>query len=228
MKRLLFAAVCGGSLLLVVTAARVDTVFAAEEGMYRVRVTNLTNTQRFTPILAATHTRGARVFRAGTAAAPELRALAENGDTGPLTALLTGLPAAVREVGSTSGLLTRGASVTFEISGGGGFDWLSLASMLIPTNDASVGLETTLPEAGETKVVYAYAYDAGTERNDELCSSIPGPSFSECGGPGGGAQVGNGEGVITVHSGIHGVGDFLPHLRDWRNPVARITIWNVM
>lgn len=98
-----------------------------------------------------------------------------------LTGLLTGLPAAVREVGSTSDLLTRGASVTFETSGGGGFDQLSLATMLIPTNDAFAGLETTLPDAGEMKVVYAYAYDAGTEQNDELCSSIPEPSFSECG-----------------------------------------------
>ena len=228
MKRLLVVAIFGGSLLLLVTAARVDPLFAAEEGMYMVRVTNMTNAQRFTPVLAATHTPRAHLFRPGTAATPELRALAENGDTGPLTSLLTGLPAAVREVGSTAGLLTRGASVTFKISGGGGFDLLSIASMLIPTNDAFVGLETTLPDAGETKVVYAYAYDAGTEQNDELCSSIPGPSFSECGGPGGGAHVGNGEGVVVVHSGIHGVGDFLPHLRDWRNPVARITIWKVM
>ena len=174
MKRSLFTAGLGVSLLLLVTAMPLDTVFAAEEGMYMVRVTNLTNAQRFTPVLAATHTGGARLFRPGRAATPELRALAENGDTGPLTALLTGLPAAVRDVGSTSGLLTRGASVAFKISGGGGFDKLSLAAMLIPTNDAFVGLETTLPESGEKKVVYAYACDAGTEQNDELCSSIPG------------------------------------------------------
>ena len=115
MKRLLFTAAFGGSLFLLVTAARVDSVFAAEEGMYVVQVTNLTNTQRFTPILAATHTGGARLFKPGTRATPELRALAEGGDTGPLTALLTGLPAAVREVGSTSGLLRRGGSVTFKI-----------------------------------------------------------------------------------------------------------------
>ena len=223
MKRLLFAAAIGAGVLCGMPGL-VETLVAADEGMYEVRVTNLTNAQRFTPILAVTHTRGARVFRPGTAATPELKALAEGGDTGPLTALLTGLPAAVREVGSTSGLLTRGASVTFEISGGGGFDLLSLAAMLIPTNDAFVGLETTLPESGETKVVYAYVYDAGTEQNDELCSSIPGPFFSECGGPGGGAAAGNGEGVVTVHSGIHGVGDLMPHLRDWRNPAARIAI----
>ena len=30
---------------------------------------------------------------------------------------------------------------------------------------------------------YARAYDSGSEVNDELCASIPGPDFEECGGP---------------------------------------------
>ena len=226
MKRFLQAAVFGGGLAVLVTAALVDPLFAAEEGIYEVRVTNLTNAQRFTPILAVTHTRAVRVFRPGRAATPGLKTLAEEGNTGPLTTTLTGMPA-VREVGSTSGLLTRGASVRFEITGGGGFDVLSLAAMLIPTNDAFFGVDTTLPDSTETKVVYAYAYDAGTEQNDELCSSIPGPFFNECGGPGGGAPVGNGEGVVTVHSGIHGIGDLPASHRDWRNPVARVMIRKV-
>ena len=46
----------------------------------------------------------------------------------------------------------------------------------------------------------------------------------ECGGPGGGDMVGGGEGVIHVHRGMQGVGDFNASMRDWRNPVARITI----
>ena len=220
--------VLGGCLLLILTATPVSTLVAADPGIYEVRVTNLTNAQRFTPILGATHTPSVHVFRPGTMATPELRALAEDGDTAPLTAMLNGMPAAVSDVSSTAGLLTRGASVSFEVTGGGGFDVLSLAAMLIPTNDAFFGLETTLPEDGDMKVVYAYAYDAGTEQNDELCSSIPGPGFVECGGPGGGAQTGNGEGVVTVHSGIHGSGDLEPRLRDWDNPVARVTIRKVL
>jgi hypothetical protein len=72
------------------------------------------------------------------------------------------------------------------------------------------------------------AYDAGSERNDELCASIPGPDFFECGGPGGGSQVEGGEeGFVHVHSGIHGVGDLVPAERDWRNPVARISITRI-
>ncbi len=43
----------------------------------------------------------------------------------------------------------------------------------------------------------ASAYDAGSERNDETCASIPGPDFVECGGPGtGGQPVGGEEGYV--------------------------------
>ena len=67
MKRFLLAAVFGAGLHLMVTPAFVETLSAAEEGVYMVRVTNLTNGQKFTPILAATHTPAVRVFRPGTA-----------------------------------------------------------------------------------------------------------------------------------------------------------------
>ena len=81
-----------------------------------------------------------------------------------------------------------------------------------------------LPKGNETLTIDALAYDAGTERNDERCASIPGPNFAECNGPGGGARVGGGEGAVTVHNGIHGIGDLRASERDWRNPVARIVI----
>ena len=69
------------------------------------------------------------------------------------------------------------------------------------------------------------AYDAGTEMNDEMCSSIPNPppGYPECEAPGAGNTIGMGEGAIVISSGIMGVGDFMRN-RDWKNPVARITI----
>jgi hypothetical protein len=36
--------------------------------------------------------------------------------------------------------------------------------------------------------------------------------------------VGNGEGFVHVHRGMHGVGDFKAAARDWRNPVARVQV----
>ena len=51
---------------------------------------------------------------------------------------------------------------------------VSLVGMLIPTNDAFLGANMMLPGEGGM-MGYANAYDAGTEMNDEMCSSIPNP-----------------------------------------------------
>ena len=194
---------------------------------YMVSVTNMTRAQTFTPILVATHTQAVRMFTAGTAASPELRELAEEGNTDPFTTLLRGIRD-VRDVVTVAGLLTPGVTAGIEVMGGGSFDRISVAAMLIPTNDAFFAVTgLLLPTGNEPLTVDAPAYDAGTERNDERCASIPGPNFAECGGPGGGARVGGGEGAVTIHNGIRGVGDLRANDRDWRNPVARITIRRV-
>lgn len=36
--------------------------------------------------------------------------------------------------------------------------------------------------------------------------------------------VGGEEGYVHIHAGIHGIGDFMASDRDWRNPVAEITV----
>jgi hypothetical protein len=49
---------------------------------------------------------------------------------------------------------------------------LSLVSMLIPTNDAFIGLDSIeIPTEPGTYTYYLNAYDAGTELNDELNST---------------------------------------------------------
>ncbi len=35
------------------------------------------------------------------------------------------------------------------------------------------------------------------------------------------------EGYVHIHRGIHGVGDLVAAVHDWRNPVAKITITKV-
>lgn len=192
---------------------------------YEVTVTNLTRGQSFTPILVASHRAGMRLFEPGGAASAELESLAEEGDTGPLTAMLLGRRG-VKDVQTSGGLLPPGGSVTVTVEAGGRFDHLSLGAMLIPTNDGFVALNGVAGPQGRKRMMYrALAYDAGTEVNDETCASIPGPDFVECGGPGsGGAPSGGEEGHVHVHAGIHGVGDLEPSLRDWRNPVASISI----
>lgn len=198
---------------------------AAEDGpRYEVTITNLTRGQQFTPILVASHREGVQLFALGHPASSELATLAEEGNTGPLTSVLRGL-AEVRDVTSSSGLLDPGHAVTVTVEGGAGFDHLSVAAMLIPTNDGFFALNGVAgPRGNQTLTLFSPAYDAGSERNDELCASIPGPFFTECGGPGGGAKAGGGEGFVHIHAGIHGIGNLNAAQRDWRNPVAEITI----
>jgi hypothetical protein len=98
---------------------------------------------------------------------------------------------------------------------------VTIASMLIPTNDtffAVNGIDG--PRGNKTLSLTAIAYDAGTELNDELCISLPGPG---CGGDPGPVSD-NGEGYIYVSNGVRGVGDIDADARDFNNPVARITI----
>ncbi|HYO80686.1 MAG TPA: spondin domain-containing protein, partial [Bryobacteraceae bacterium] len=53
---------------------------------------------------------------------------------------------------------------------------LSVAAMLVPTNDAFFAINgTQVLEGSETVVLMSPAYDTGTEANDELCRNIPGP-----------------------------------------------------
>jgi len=192
---------------------------------FDVTVTNLTRGQQFTPILVASHRSGVRLFDLGQAASSGLQTLAEEGNVGPLTAELLA-QRGVLEVVNSGALLDPGATVTIRVRTRPGFDRVSVASMLIPTNDAFFALNGVriAPETASASFT-SVAYDAGSEVNDELCASIPGPFFDECGGPGGGAApTGGEEGYVHVHGGVHGTGDIVEARRDWRNPVVHITV----
>jgi hypothetical protein len=206
-------------------AAGVGVGPAESAPRFEVTVTNLTRGQQFTPILVASHRPGVSLFVLGEAASPELATLAEEGATGPLANLLLGNPA-VRDVSTSAGLLGPGQSVTIVVETGAGFDHVSVAAMLIPTNDGFFALNGVEgPRGGHVRTLASPAYDAGSERNDELCASIPGPDFAECEGPGGAGQPAGGEeGFVHVHAGIHGIDDLVAADRDWRNPVAHILI----
>lgn len=191
--------------------------------LYEVTVTNITAGQQFTPVLLVTHRPELRLFELGTPASAGLATLAEEGNVAPLKQALDGDPHVNMTVAGT-GLTNPGATVRFMIQGHHFQHRISLAAMLIPTNDAFVALNgVALPSHGSVSY-RAPAYDAGSERNAETCASIPGPNFTECDGAGGGGRIGGGEGFVHIHRGIHGIGNFAPADRAWLNPVARITI----
>ena len=212
---------------LVALASQAAVPHAAAAGPslgYRVTIVNATAANQLTPVLAAVHSPEVGLFELGEPASEELATLAESGDTGPLEGLLGSLDAvssATTAAGPTDGLTFAGQSVEFEIEASPYRDVMSLAAMILPTNDAFVALDSVrLPIYG-SRTWYAVGHDAGSEADDELCANIPGPT---CGEDGGGDE---GEGFVHVSGGIHGVGDLPEEIYDWRNPVAKVTVTRV-
>lgn len=204
--------------LLTLTGLMTSTAYA-DEGSYKVTITNLTRGSVFTPALVVSHRKGLSIFTDGTAASDELAQLAEGGATGPLQAALV----ATGKVSGTgtSGLIFPGTTVTVTVSMEDHARNISFASMILPTNDGFIGANGIRgpKKKGNTKVVYVAGRDAGSEMNDESCQNIPGP---HCGGEG--YNAAGGEGYVHIHAGIHGAGDLDASAYDWRNPVAKVTI----
>ncbi len=213
----MISTVLTGFLVALMAASSANADDDSDNKTYEVTITNLTQAQRFTPILVASHKKGVRLFELGETASPELADIAEGGAVGAMTALLLANPDVI-DVADSGGLLSPGDSVTVVVSADDA-RYISLASMLIPTNDAFFALNGVKVKGKET-VFWAPAYDAGSETNDEDCDNIPGP---DCGGtPFSPADAG--EGYVYIHGGIHGIGDLEPEIYDWRNPVAHVRV----
>lgn len=189
---------------------------------YAVSITNLTRGVMFTPIMVATHQEGFRLYNLGQPPSDALAAMAESGNTGPLAAVVNATPMA--RTASGSGRLEPGQTVTITVASLNESNTMSLAAMMLPTNDGFVGVTNVpLPKGKQVLTYLSNGHDAGSEPNDELCSNIPGPT---CRGQGGSPGVG-GEGFVHIHAGIHGIGDLEASEYDWRNPIARITVRQV-
>lgn len=206
--------------------------------MYSVTIQNLTDGQALTPPLAITHSGMTQLFEVGLPASPEIQALSENGNGGPLKEHLSGVPH-VNIMEGMSGPLVPASNpgatnftdaVTLRVQGDEYANTLSLLAMLICTNDGFTGLNSVpLPGRG-AKLFLTAGMDAGTEINTEdyadlvppcqglfgIDSGIPGtgmsnPALAEAG-------------IITHHPGIQGIKHLTPEMHNWANPVAKITV----
>lgn len=209
--------------LVACVAAIASTPTQAREAGYEITITNVTRNQVFSPVAVVAHTRRIALFKAGQPASAELAAIAEAGDAGPLVESLEGnrnvLGAAV-----SSGPVMPGATATIRVASRAARR-ISVASMLVNTNDAFLALNSTHAPRYGSVTRDARAYDAGTEPNDEVCANIPGPA---CDGAGPSLDAAEGdEGYVHIHPGIHGIGDLDASEYDWRNPVAVINIRRV-
>ena len=197
---------------------------------FEVMLTNLTmgvpaqGGQIFSPPILVTHGHGFAIGASGEAASPELTALAETGNNMPLAVLAGGSDAVggiVAFPAPPDGVVLPGGSVSAMVSASSSMGYLSLATMLVQTNDGIV-LANSLPlfdEDGNARsfTMDLISYDAGTEDNNELATHVPGPPFS------GMERAPTEGGVIAPHPGIAGTAD-VGATFGWAEPTARVTV----
>ncbi len=169
-----------------ISAALLTQLFtSAQAAELTVSITNLTQGMSFTPRLLVAHNREIDLFEPGTA---PTRALAWVAEAGVITQAQNAASAdsnfeyllerpenADNNTWQAFGLggpplppATTSAEYTFDSED---FAYLSLVTMLIPTNDAFAGLDTwRIPTEPGTYTVTLNAYDAGSEANDEISS----------------------------------------------------------
>jgi hypothetical protein len=227
-------------LILLATSAIWGFTSLAHAATVEIEITNLTQGIYLTPFIVATHSTEHLFFEVGTEASSSLQSMAEGGNIIPLAADADATGATVVE-NPHGGLLAPGQKVTsFSIEASDGAK-LSLAAMLLPTNDGFAGVDSwPIPSQSGKYTILVNAYDAGTEINDELI-------VAGAGGPG---QIGipadptgqagtNGSGVTNVeqNTSIHihrgslgddisdgGASDLDNRIHRWLNPVLKVTV----
>ena len=184
--------------------------------VYEVSFTNVTHGVILTPPIFSLSRHKIDIFTLGEPAGLGLQMVAEGGATDELRAELE--DKGVQHVVQTMNPVPPGATITVELEGDRR-SRLNLASMLLPTNDGFVAVNgPRVFRRWGTRVYRLNSYDAGSEDNDELCASIPGP----CGGEGFNAE--DGEGFVVPHAGIHGEAELTRQAYNWGEPVAIVTV----
>lgn len=202
---------------------------------FDVTLQNLTPAQPLSPAVVATHSRHVSLYEVGVTASEIIEAIAENGDQSGAVAALSGIGRVTDVVDVGVPLTPYGTTVadfsdstSFTITGRN-WDRISLASMLICTNDGIAGAGSLpLPRSG-TATYYLLGYDAGTEMNTELSADLVDPCSAL--GPvvlDGDPNGNNNDGIDTAdaigfHPGIDAGGDLLA-AHGWMGPVLELTI----
>jgi len=201
---------CGGSSSdseeMVVVVPAPDPMFTYT---YQVIVTNLTYAQPMSPVALVLHNEG-QLWSVGEMASVALENLAESGDNSAVLAesiVLSGQGGA--------GLILPGMSEMVDVSytvsdENNAPTMLSLATMLVNTNDAFTGINALAINnlaVGESISLTTSSYDSGTEKNSELMTTIPGPAG---GGTGEGFNAERNDiDKVAMHSGVVSADDGL-------------------
>ncbi|CAE6951481.1 hypothetical protein ACOMICROBIO_FLGHMIGD_03141 [Vibrio sp. B1FLJ16] len=210
---------------------------------YTVSVENLTANQPMSPLAVLVHNSDFQLFEVGHSASVALEHLAEGGSNAELIAMMNDDDNIDQGI-SGNGLLLPGASdeVTISINPNRfGYlsvasmlvnTYLSVASMLVNTNDAFVGeagLSLKSLAVGESYIMNMNVWDSGTELNDELAATIPGPAG---GGEGFNADRNDSSDIVSFHAGVISQDDGLTDSalsanHRFLNPGAKVTITRI-
>lgn len=212
---------------------------------YEVTIENLTTSQPFSPGVIVTHTNKASVFEVGQRSSPLIVKISEDGfpPADVIEDVLGGVDGIdeifqfhqpMMPIGANlpGGLQGPPTSDTFVIGATANANRLSIATMIICTNDGFTGLSgVRLPGGFKAATYFADAYDSGGEVNtEEYADIVDGCTLA---GPVRRAPDGNIDDlpedgrIIRHHTGITGVAGedgLSPELHNWDNPVAKITV----
>ncbi|WP_447077958.1 spondin domain-containing protein [Shewanella algae] len=211
----------------------------SQAAQLEISINNLTHGNHFTPLLIAAHDGNSHLFQAGEPASSALQKMAEGGDISELQLAVTANNGVI-VANPAAGLLAPGAKVEKVMLDSGALTHLSLVAMLLPTNDAFVGLDGwEIPSTPGSYTLYLNAYDAGTEANDEQITGggAPGVPGIPAAPDGMGGQNGTGvmddssNDMVHIHPGLLGdtdpngsISDVDSRIHRWLNPVAALIV----
>ena len=190
---------------------------------YVVTIENLTKPasdgrggQPLSPPALVIHSAAVDVWEPRGIAPTELAMIAEDGQGTALVEKLRPIRG-VLFADTMPPVLAPGARRKLVVETSGAMNRISAVTMLGSTNDGFTGIDSV--RLGNRRLQFeTIAWDAGSERNNELTGFIPGPC---CGNP---FMRDPEHRPIRRHPGIRGVGEVSRSLYGWTGPVARWTI----
>ena len=191
---------------------------------YEVSLTNLTAGQPISPSVITLHNADYSMFSVGKSASVELEHLAEGGSNSELYSQAQAT-SNVDDTEKLSGLLKPGKTLSVTLKGEA--EYLSLAGMLVYTNDGFIGLsgyDLSDLEVGEQESLGVITYDSGTEINSETTGTVP-----DLGGEGFNGARDDTNDVVHAHSGVISKDDGLSSsglsaIHKFDNPTAKLVI----
>ena len=168
---------------------------------YDVEILNLTHNQPFSPLALQAHGANFKAWRIGEPASLGIEYIAESGDNTEFLGRVSSKKSA-----SGTGIIGPGETAFIDLGSKATDQYLTAVTMLVNTNDAFAGVtgfDLSDLAVGDKTEVYLPIYDSGTEANDELAGTIPGPAD---GGTGFNTER-NDVDYVARHPGIVGMDD---------------------